>query len=52
MILRGLVIKKFPRFLKTPEILDFIYSLENINDDTIIEKTKDGKQKTLLNLLK
>ena len=52
MVLRGLVINEFPAYLKTPEVLDFIDFLYNMNDDTVIEKTKDGKQKTLIHLLK
>ena len=52
MILRGLVIKDFPSYLKTPEVLNLLDFLDNMNDDTVIEKTPDGKQKTLLYLLK
>lgn len=52
MILRGYVIKDFPSYLKTKEVLNFINFLENMNDNTIIERTKDGKQKTLLNIIK
>ena len=40
-----------PRNLKTDEIEDFFYDLKHINDSYVIEE-KDGKPKTLLNLLK
>lgn len=52
MVLRGIGNPSFPKKLRTKEIISFIKSLEQINDDTIIERNKDGRQKTLLNLLK
>lgn len=51
-ILTGTAIPYFPKYLRTKEILNFINYLDNINDYTVIEKNKDGKQKTLLNLIK
>ncbi len=53
-ILRGIAFDspKFPHYLKTKEVLRFVNFLESMNDDTEIERTKDGKQKTLLYLLK
>lgn len=51
-ILSGYGRKEFPRELKTKEVQEFINMLDNFNDNTIIERTKDGKPKTLLNLLK
>ena len=41
-----------PKNLKTEEILDFYDGLKHINDSYVIEKEKDGKPKTLLNLIK
>ena len=41
-----------PRKLKTNEIIDFFEELKQIDDSYVVEKTKDGKPKTLLNLLK
>ena len=41
-----------PRKLKTREIIDFFEDLRHVDDNYTIEKTKDGKPKTLLNLLK
>jgi len=51
-IIRDIGRDDFPRFLKTPEIKDFIKKLDDFDDNFVIEKTKDGKPKTLLNLLK
>ena len=52
-ILRGIAFDspKFPHYLKTKEVLRFVNFLENMNDNTKIEKTPNGKQKTLLYLL-
>lgn len=41
-----------PRNLKNDEILDFFDDLRHIDDSYVIEKAKDGKPKTLLNILK
>lgn len=51
-IIRDIGRDDFPRFLKTPEIKDFIKKLDDFDDTTIIERTSNGKPKTLLNLLK
>lgn len=44
--------KGVPHRLKTNEILDFFEELKYIDDNYVVEKTKDGKPKTLLNLIK
>lgn len=51
-VINGIAFTNFPNFLKTPEVMDFVDFLENMDDNTVIEKTKDGKPKTLLNILK
>ncbi len=51
-ISKAIITNDLPRYLKTPEVLNFIDYLENITDDTIIEKTPDGNHKTLINIIK
>lgn len=52
LVVSGIGKENYPRFLKTKEVKEFMNYLHNFNDNTPIEKTLDGKPKTLLNVLK
>ena len=51
-VLKGEFIEYLPKILRKNEVIEFIKSLEFINDNTKIEKDSTGKRKTLLNLIK
>ena len=52
VVLNNAAIKSFPKEYRTKEILNFIKYLRSFNDESVIEKDENGKQKTILSLIK